>query len=140
MSVLVITGINCPTYAIRGATQTLTPIGASVNMRRTVNGTLVNLADTQFEKYASTITCTDQAAPSLDGIWPGETVTVQCIARLSYATSGGSATRTVVSGSTEVDGATTFYRPQLTMMVTGYEVLEDEYGAEVGWTLTLEEV
>lgn len=138
MSVLVITGIGLPTWAVRGATQTLTPIAAAANMRRTVNGDLVDLSDEVFRKYASTITCTDQAAPSLDGIWPGALVTVDCIAELSYA--AGPAQRDAVAGSVRVDGGTTFYRPSLEMMVTGYQVDHDEYNAAVGWTLTLEEV
>ena len=33
-----------------------------------------------------------------------------------------------------------FYRPQLQMLVTGFSVNRDEYGAAVQWQMDLEEV
>ena len=78
--------------------------------------------------------------PALDGIWPGAVVIVDCVAELSYVTSGGSPDRTVVSGSSRTEGSFTYYRPQLTMMVTRFNVNTDEWKAVVGWDMTLEEV
>lgn len=132
--------IEIPPYSARGIRQTLTPIGSAGQLRRTVNGTLVDLSATQMRKYASTITCTDMDSPALDGVWPGLQVTVDCIVELAYKTAGGSASRSVVSGSTRTDGGLTFYRPKLTMLVVSYRIDYDEWGAATGWTLDLEEV
>lgn len=135
-----LTGMGASPYALRGVTQTLTPIEAAVQMRRTVNGALVDISASQFRKYASTIACEDQVPPALDGIWPGQQLTVDCVAELSYLTAGGSAQRTAVAGSSRAEGLYTFYRPQLTMRVIGFQTQTDEYGAVVAWQLDLEEV
>ena len=94
----------------------------------------------EFRKYASTITCDDQQAPALDGVWPGLEVVVHCMATLSYKTVGGSPARDVVPGSSYEDGAFTFYRPKLTMRVLDFTIRYDEWAAAIGWTLHLEEV
>lgn len=140
MSVLVITGIDASPYALRGATQTLQPIDQSVQLRRTINGSLVDLSDSAFRRYRSSITGSDQLPPAFDGIWPGQEVTVECISELSYKTSGGSPARDVVTGSSRTDGDYTFYRPELTMRVVSFTQDTDEYGATVSWSLELEEV
>lgn len=140
LSELVIAGMGVNPWSARGLTQTLEPIGAAGSMRRTVNGELRNLGLTQFQKYRSTISCTDVSVPPLDGVWPGLEVTVDCVAELSYPTATGSAERTVVSGSSYTDGAFTFYRPQLTMLVVGYKLDYDEFQKLHGWQLDLEEV
>lgn len=143
-SLLVITGMRVPPYSVRGLSQTLEPIAAAVNVKRTANGNLRDVSATQFRKFSSTITCTDQQAPALNGIWPGMVVTVDCVSELCYFTAGdtdeATPERTVVSGSSRVDGDFTFYRPQLTMMITGLRVITDEYDAAIGWTMDLEEV
>jgi hypothetical protein len=139
-TLLAISGINIPPYSARGITQTLAPIASAASLRRTINGSLVDLSASQFRKYASTISCTDQQHPALNGVWPGLQVTVDCVCELSYLTSGGSADRTVVPSTSRVEGAYTFYRPRLTMRVMAYDIQTDEYGASVGWSLQLEEV
>lgn len=138
-TVLNMVGVGIPPYSARGLTQTLDPIAASVQLRRTVNGALVNVAATQHRKYASTISCTDQQAPALNGIWPGVHVTVDCVAELAYPV-GGSPDRPVVSGSSRTESGFVFYCPQLVMLVTGYSQSRDEYGATTTWQLQLEEV
>jgi len=139
MSVLAINGINASPYSLRGLTQSLTLIEASQQMRRTVNGSLIDISAPQFRKYRSTITCADQLPPAFDPVYPGQSVTVDCVSELSYLT-GGSPSRTVVPASSRVDGAYTFYRPRLTMRVVGFGYDTDEYGATVSWTLELEEI
>lgn len=138
-TLLELTGIGVPPYSARGLTQTLEPIAAAGSQRRTVNGTLINLSRPEFRKFKSTISCNDQQAPALDGIWQGQVVTVKCVAELSYPT-GGSASRPVVSGSSRTENGFVFYRPQLTMQVIGYSTSRDEYGAITNWSLELEEV
>ena len=138
-TLLVLAGIGLPPYAARGLHQTLEPAAAGVNMRRTVNGGLVNLAPPQFAKYKSRVTGNDQQPPAIDGIFPGLPVTVDCIAELAF-TASAAAERPMVPGSDHVEGAFTFYRPQLEMLITGFSVDTDEWGAQISWTLDLEEI
>src|SRR5262249_4440131 len=118
-TLLVLTGIGIPDYSARGLTQTLEPIEASASLRRTVNGALKDLSLAQFAKYKSTILCQDKERPAIDGVWPGHVVTVDCVAELSYPIAQ-SPSRPLVSGSARTEGAFTFYRPQLQMLVTGF--------------------
>jgi len=138
-TLLVISGPGLPTYAARGLSQTLDPIDAAGAIARTVNGGLIDLSPVQMRKYKSTISCADQEAPALDGVWPGMPVTVDCVSELGYLTAGGSPQRTVVSGSSRTAGLWTYFRPQLDMMVISYSTNTDEWGAAVGWSLELEE-
>lgn len=140
LTLLEIIGIDIPPYASRGLTQTLEPIDQAKQNRRTVNGALKDISAIQFQKYKSTISCTDQQSPGLDGIWPGLAITVRCVAELSYETGSGSPERDVVSGSSRIEGSWTFYRPELEMRVMSYSMQTDEYGAAIGWQLDLEEI
>lgn len=136
---LVLSTFGVPPYSARGLVQTLTPIAQASSLARTVNGALVDLSISGFRKYASTIRGTDQNPPAFDMLWPGQSLTVDCIVELSYKTVGGSPGRTVVSGSSRTEGDFTIYRPRLTMRVISFEYEQDEWGANVGWTLNLEE-
>jgi hypothetical protein len=69
------------------------------------------------------------------------TVTVDCAVELCYRTGNpGSPYRPAVSGSTYTQGAFTFYRPVLTMMVRDVKHTFDEWKHNNGWELDLEEV
>ena len=138
LTLLVLTPEGVPPYSARGLTQTLTPIQAASNYRRTVNGNLLDLSLEQFRKYGSTISCEDQEAPSLDAVPIGAIVQVDCVAELAYLTAGGAPARTVVASRTS--GEHTLYRPRLTMMVTGKSQEQNEWGASISWSLELEEV
>ena len=137
-TLLVLSVMGVPLYSARGLSQTLEPIDASKNMRRSINGILTDVAHTQFRKYQSKITCTDTRVPAADGIWPGMTIVVDCVAYLSYL-AGGTPQRTVVPGSSFDEGGYTFYRPRLTMMVTAITAQVDEWAATVPWEIDLEE-
>lgn len=145
-TLLAISVFGVPLYSARGLTQTLDSESSgktqstSSAIRRTVNGLLVNLSPPQMQKYSSVISCDDQRAPAIDGVWAGLVVVVDCVPELSYITSGGSPARPVVPGSSRTEGAYTFYRPRLTMMVISHNQSHDEYGAVVSWQLTLEEL
>lgn len=139
-TLLVLGGMGVPAYAARGLIQTLEPIEASTQLRRTVNGALVDLSYQPFRKYKSTISCQDQEPPAVDGVWPGQTVTVECVAELCFLTASAAPARPAVSGSQRTEGDFTFYRPILTMRVTGFSLARDEYGATVSWQLQLEEI
>lgn len=137
-TLLVISGDGMPPYSVRGVTQSLEPIEAAKNLRRTVGGGLLSLTASQFQKYKSTISCEDQQSPAFDTVDIGDTLTIDCVAELAYKTSGGSPARTVVA--TRTANGFTFYRPRLTMKVTGKSQETDEYEASVSWGLELEEV
>src|SRR5262245_53247805 len=136
---LVLSVMGVPLYSARGLSQTLEPIDAAANMRRSINGILTDVAHTQFRKYKSKISCTDQRAPAFDGAWPGLTVVVDCVAYLCYPITG-SPDRTVIAGSSYTEGSFTFYRPRLTMMIIANSAKTDEWDATVPWEIDLEEV
>lgn len=139
-TVLVISGAGMPPYAVRGITQTLEPIEAAANLRRTVNAEQINIGLTLFRKYQTTISCTDWQPPAFDNVWPGDTLTIDCVKELAYLTAGGAPQRTVVTGSSRTEGAYTFYRPRLTMMVKAKSEEAEEYTSANPWTIELEEV
>lgn len=141
-TLLIMSTIGVPLYSARGLTQTLTPVSAAKpEPRRTVNGELRWLGLTQMQKYDSLITCTDQEAPSFDGVWPGMAVLVNCVQELAYLTAGGSPGRTVVPGSTpRVSGGFTYYYPQIAFMVLDFEQGMDEYQHDYQWRLSLREI
>jgi hypothetical protein len=139
-SILVLTGMGLAPYSARGLSQSLEVIQAATVMRRTINGELIDLSRAAFRKYRSTITCTDMQAPALNGIWPGQVLTVDCVSELAYLTAGGSPERAVVPGSMRESGDFTVYRPRLTMRVVSFSEDTDEWQAQVGWSLELEEV
>lgn len=138
-TLLSFSGIGVPPYSARGLTQSLEPIDIAANLRRTVNGVLKDISFDGFHKYKSTISCSDQRVPAVDGVWPGKEIVVDCVQELCYLTTGGGPARTAVSGSSRVEGSYTYYRPRLTMLVTTFSTTLDEYGATVGWQMTLEE-
>lgn len=140
-TLLTISGFGTLLYQARGLTQTLEVIPQSKYQMRTINGTLIDVSNPIFRKYASTITCTDINTPPFDALWPGMEVTVECAAYLCYKTGNvGSPGRTAVSGSDYVSGEFTFYRPVLTMLVGELRFNQDEWKADVHWSLPLEEV
>lgn len=139
-TILRLAGVGLSPYAARGLTQTLNPIAQSKDLRRTINGDLVDFSVEQFRKYASVISGNDQMPPGVAGVWPGREVQVECIAELYYLTAGGSAERPVVEGSTRAEGIYTHFRPVLDMRVVDFSQSFDEWDAQVSWSLTLEEI
>ncbi len=105
---------------------TMTPVAAGGIVRRDINGNLVNLSRTQLQKYAFKIDCTDQESPGfaasttdLDPIWVGDVFTLECIPQL------GDAEQQTFS---------------VMVVPPGWQINTDEYGADVGWSLNLEQV
>ena len=140
-TVLRMVGVDVPPYSARGLKQTLAPIDQAANLRRTVNGDLKDIGFSGFKKYKSTISGTDMRPPNFDGRWPGLTVTVDCIAELSYTPDeGDTRQRTAVPGSEQTEGAHVVYRPRLTMKIMSLSIDEDEYGATIAWSMDLEEI
>jgi hypothetical protein len=139
------TGFVLSPWSARGLTQTIEPIAAQgalgQTLRRSINGALVDMTSPIFRKLKSTVTCSEHEMPALDDAWLGQVVTVKCVAELAYLT-GGTPARTVVSGSSRTDASTglTYYRPQLTMMVTAIRSSFAEWDALWSWQLDLEEL
>jgi hypothetical protein len=68
-------------------------------------------------------------------------VTVQCAVSLCFQTGNpGSPNKAAVSGSEYTNGHFTFYRPEINMMVMDFQHTFDEWKADNGWELDLEEV
>lgn len=140
-TVLRMVGVGVPPYSVRGAKQSLAPIDQATNLKRTVNGALKDISFTGFRKYKSTISCSDMRPPNFDGKWPGLTVTVDCIAELSFTPDEGETRqRPAVPGSEHTEGAHTVYRPRLIMKIINLSQDTDEYDHVTGWTMDLEEV
>lgn len=135
---LVLTGLGVTPFSARGLTERLEPIGAGA-LRRTVNGTLVDVTDTLFRKYTLSLSAADQEPPALDGAWRGMQVVVDAVTPLAHPTAS-SPGRAVVAGSSYVEGSFTIYRPQLTMLIVDWTIERDEWGAVTSWSLDLEEV
>jgi hypothetical protein len=134
-------GVN--PYSARQLRGTLAPIDAARGedkLRRTVNGALIDISAPQMRRYKLEVSGNDMAAPALDGLWVGMQATVSCHVEFAYLTAGGAPGRTPVSGSQRVDGAFTYYRPQLLMMVVELSVTRQEWAAVAEWSLTLEEM
>jgi hypothetical protein len=140
---LVITGMGVPPFSVRGVVQTLEPIDEAVDIRRTMNGTAINLSQESFLKYRSEISCEDMDTPAIDQLVVGMEVTVECVQELCYAGSlplAGNNSRPAVTGSAREANGFVFYRPVLTMIVFDHSVEHDEWGAVTSWSLELEEV
>jgi hypothetical protein len=138
-TILVITGMGIAPYSARGLSQKLALVANAGNLTRSINGRAQNWNMPQFEKYATTITCTDVNVPALDGIWPGDEFTMECACNLSYPVAG-TAQRTAVSGSSFTDNGFVFYRPVLEVQFVTFDCTFNEWGAEVGWTMEFVEV
>lgn len=138
-TVLVINVIGFPPGSCRGVKQTIKLIQEAAQFRRTANYNLKNTAPAAAKKYATEITCDDVNVPCLAMIFPGQQIVVDCVAELSWATSGGAAGRTIVGGSTYTVGDMTIGRPRLNLTVTDFQWDTDETEATVGWRLTAEE-
>jgi len=137
------TAPGVPLYSARGLTGTLTPIDMVTGgdtLRRTVNGTLIDIGAPQMRKYQLEISGEDQEPPAFDGLWPGMEVAVDSNVEMAFLTAGGSAGRTMVPGSERFDATHTYYCMRLAMLVVEFEVEHDEWGAAISWSLTLEEV
>ncbi|KQU77698.1 hypothetical protein ASD12_18025 [Mesorhizobium sp. Root102] len=135
--------IGVPPYSARGITEDFT-LDGDAQLARTVNNVLIDLSAGEEEKFRLTITCTDQQMPALDGVRRGMDLTVDCATEFVYMTTGGSPSRPAASTTddpaTRSEGAFTLYRPRLTMMVAGYRLGFDEWGAACNWSLDLIEV
>lgn len=66
----------------RSISETLEPIGEASQLRRTINGRLVNTGDASFRKYRVSLSGNDLRPPALDGVWPGMEIEIGAITEL----------------------------------------------------------
>lgn len=140
LTLLRLVGVGVPPYSARGVEQTLAPIDESDDLRRAIDGTLMDLSYAPFRKFKTTLSCDDMDPPAVSGKWPGQVVTVECVSELAAAEYDMNFDRPAVEGSIRQSGGFYFYRPILEMMVVKFQIKTDEYGAAVGWSMDLEEV
>lgn len=160
-TLLQIGGVQIPAGAGRGINQSYEQI-SSGQVIRDINGVLHDLTSPSHRKWRTTISCRDQSAPTLSDLWIGDEVEVSCIAPFRQPVVSGAVvlSRDPVSGSVQafdsagkpvaatVSGrdvstpgaAYVFFRPVLTMRIVEKSEDMDEWGAEVGWSVSLEEV
>lgn len=138
-TLLQLISLGIPLYSARGLTQAFSIIDQASDLRRTINGELDDLSLEQFRKYATKITCTDQESPMIDGVFPGQQVTVVCCAEFAYPI-GGTPARAVQTGSERTEGAFIFYRPIMDMRITLVTTQLDEWKADYQWEIDLEEI
>lgn len=147
--------------------ENLRPIDAG-ELRRTVNGTLVNLMVDEFRKYALTISSDDIRPPALAHLWRGSQLTITPASEIGDMIAAGGSSRTLartpasgsircltkrfdavpftISGkvvtlpSPAVGVVRIYYRPVLSMMVVGWSADTDEAEASTAWSIDLEEV
>ncbi len=121
-TLLSITGITIPDYAIRGLTLDLQLVTADGGLRRSINGELLDLTATQFRKYSATLSCEDQDVPTLTDIWQGQIVTVTCIPGVGPVNDASGGTLT------------------LNMMVNNWTTSRAEWDSLTNWTIELLEI
>lgn len=164
-TILTLGNIVIPIGAGRQITQTLQPIDNG-DLRRTVNGTLKDLTRLENRKFSGQIRCTDMSTPAIAELWKGQIILVDCIQPLNQNISPTSLTailiRDPVAGSIYgydaagnkhqpslvngrdveflVNVLNIRFRPRLNMMVLATSIDVDEYPAEEGWSIDLEEV
>jgi hypothetical protein len=99
---------------------TLAPIDQAKNLARDCRGQLADISVAQFRQHKVSISCSDQAAPELTDIWPGQDVTIVCIPGLGAANTTGDV---------------------LTLLckVTAWNTSRDEWASEISWTLEAEQ-
>jgi hypothetical protein len=117
-TLLSIDTIDFTDYAVRGITMTLTPIDQAKNVVRDCLGQLIDISLAQFRQHKVTITCTDQEAPTLTNVWPGQDITITCIPGLGEHT-----TPLIIDAK-----------------VTSWNTSRQEWPAEVAWQLEAEQV
>ncbi len=81
-TVLSLSNIGVVPLSARGLSERLTPI-SNGELRRTVNGTLVDTTLTTHRKFQVSISCQDIQPAALNAVWRGKTTTVQCVSELS---------------------------------------------------------
>lgn len=135
--------LGLPFYSSRDLEQTIEAIKEKDQVERNLNGNLVDLSlPGMFEKYTSTITCTDMHAPAIEGVWQGMQVVVDCCCELPFPASITTPSRPLATNtSIRNDGnGFKFYFPKITFMIRKISFGFKEFPHKYNWALGLEEV
>lgn len=125
MTLLAIDGIELSPWSVRDLTMTLEPIGQAFQQVRNVNGTLLDISESQFHgKYKATIVASDHESPVFVGVLPGTIVQVTCVPFLGLNRNSEDVGEQLV----------------LTMMVQPWAVSRREWASQTSWQLQLESV
>jgi hypothetical protein len=117
-TLIAIDTIDFTDYAVRGITMTLTPIDQAKNLARDCLGNLIDISVSQFQQFKISITCTDNDAPELTNVWPGQDIAITCLPRMNNT----SDTPLVIDAK-----------------VTSWNTSRDEWNAEIAWQLEAEQ-
>lgn len=117
-TLLSIDGIDLGPYSTRDLTMTLEPIDQSSQVDRDINGELIDLSESQFQKYRVTISATDQQSPVFAGVFPGTEITITCVPQLGYDDE---------------------YPLTLVCLTLPWSLSRREYAAQTTWQLVAEE-
>jgi hypothetical protein len=104
-TVLTLSGIGIVPYSSRGITESLSLIDQGRQLRRTVNGALTDLSLTAFRKYRVTLSGSDIQPVAVDGVWPGQAVTVGCVTEIAKALTLTAGAGSVALGRNYVAGS-----------------------------------
>lgn len=132
--------VHFPAGAARGIRHEFGMVGDGATLYR---DTLDRLrAVERFRKYTLRLSCSDQAPPTLGGLWVGMPLRVHCAQELWTV---GSPERTARVGSTRTEttpaGETvTAYKPVLDVRVVDWSDGWDEWAAGTTWSIDLEEI
>lgn len=114
---LVITGVSIPTYAGLGLVEDIGVIDQAKQIKRTINGALIDLSDSNFRKRTYRISANEAIDfPDFSALWPGAAVTITTIS--------------------EFDGDTLTINGR----VMDWETSFDEWEKRYDWSLDVEEV
>lgn len=113
---LVVVGVTLPECATRGLVEEITTIEQARQLRRTVNGLLIDISDPNFRKKKWRITGKDLRVPDFSAAWPGMEVTITTITKM------GSSSLTIIGRL--VEWSTSF----------------DEWEAASTWSMSVEEI
>ena len=139
-TLLKISGVGMSPYAARGLTQTLNPIEQAKDLRRTINGELIDFSVEQFRKYASVISGNDQMPPGVAGVWPGRGRPGR-MRRRALLPHRGRKRRAARGGGLGAHRGSVHLLPTgAEMRVVDFSQSFDEWDAQVSWSLTLEEI
>ena len=111
----------------------LRPIREGVTLEYDVNGTLVNLSDPAFDKFALSLSASGVELPAIADMALGELFDIEV--PLVLRERGSSPSRPAVAGSVAAGAGWVEYRPRLSCRLADRPLSGTEGAAETSWTL-----
>lgn len=168
-TLLTISGVGLPPMSARGCTQELIPI-PNGEFRKTVNGALVFVKTSDYQRYRTIIKCSDMNCPAVGNIWMGSKVEIGCIQNIWQ--NADSSCHSIKLLKIPADNSVVVideqqrylkhildeesvvhilddnisgqifisYRPKLDMLITDFRVETNEWELKTSWILCAEEI